>query len=150
MNIGPLHLDRDSISLGTATRSPIWICLHVEHPWSECVQEYNAPARIYVNSTLGGLTIGLPSNRTWLFEHGMAYRTKVPWHIVRSQRWNPFHGSTNDWDWITFHPSRRLTCRKSIGGRSICGKLRWHPGSCRELSERERETARRRSASSND
>lgn len=60
--------------------------IHVDHPWSKCVQEDGAPKRIYIHLFRIFITIALAPG-----EGGQVY----DW---RHKKW------TQKWSWITITP----------------------------------------------
>lgn len=104
--------------------------IHVDHPWAECVKEFDAPLRVYLHCyPLGSVIVGLPT-----------LHPKPD--LVRAQSWNVFRGSTDKWRRVVVHPNRRWECKEEVGEpfknrlghtkRFHCGAFRWHPGPHRQ------------------
>lgn len=120
--LGPIHIDRDSVLIGQPhpgqpARWDFW-GIHVEHPWSPCVTEHDAPRHIYLHAgPLGSLTIALPA------------RTDGHLHLDRATSWSPTRGWAGATDRIiAYTPDRWMTCRRTVGDPVVTARgATWQP-----------------------
>lgn len=116
LHLKRLHADADSFLIWLGPDTPnkhghTQVCtrslgIHIDFPWSECVQQYDAPKRITLHLYWWHVLIALGSDG-------------------KSQVWHHREGNLYRWRRITWHPNRSIQCRKEFTAiKPHCGDLR--------------------------
>lgn len=120
LHLKRLHLDADSFIIWCGPKDNPYrpsLGIHVEHPWSNCVKEFDAPPRLYFHLFRWFVIIAMTKD-------------------AKSQSWNCREGNTERWRWITWHPDHRTLCCRALHtstkfgktGEWECARLKGHKG----------------------